>query len=294
MIHVLDLEFIGIQEAIGSFLIETSNGPILIETGPHSTYQNLCRAIKAKGFEPESIQHVLLTHIHLDHAGAAWAFAEKGAKIYVHPAGAKHLASPERLMSSAKRIYQDKMDELWGQMNNIPVNQILECQHEEEITIGNTKITSLHTAGHATHHIAWQLDDTIFTGDVAGVKINDGPVVPPCPPPDINIEHWESSIQLILDKNPTRLFLTHYGEIRDIQEHMKALRHMLRDWSLWIKDKWEAGLSVEDMTPLFSSYTRQQLLDQGLDESAVVQYEAANPSWMSVAGLVRYWAKKEN
>src|SRR5690606_16623004 len=112
--------------------------------------------------------------------------AEKGANIYLHPLGAKHLADPSRLMASAKMIYQERMDELWGQMHPIPENQLIRVEDYETITVGDTKIKSLHTPGHAIHHIAWQINDLIFTGDVAGVKIGAGPVQPPCPPPDIS------------------------------------------------------------------------------------------------------------
>lgn len=293
MIHVLDLHFLSFEDAIASFLVPTSEGPILIETGPYSTFPQLERSVRHVGYELDDIKHVLLTHIHFDHAGAAWAMAEKGAKIYVHPFGAPHLASPQKLYESARMIYGEDMDRLWGAMESIEPSLIHATQHEECITIGDTEIVALHTPGHAKHHISWQIGSTIFTGDVAGVKIGDGPVVPPCPPPDINIEDWLASIDLLLSRQPAEFYLTHFGKITDLQVHMSDLRHMLEDWSSFIKREWEKGTSAEALTPIFSAYTKQQLIDLGVNELGTKQYEAANPSWMSVAGLMRYWKKKQ-
>jgi glyoxylase-like metal-dependent hydrolase (beta-lactamase superfamily II) len=293
MIHVLDLHFLNYDEAIASFLIPTSEGPVLIETGPYSTFPQLKKGIESHGYKVSDIKHVLLTHIHFDHAGAAWAMAKEGAKIYVHPFGGSHLAAPQKLYESARMIYGDDMERLWGEMQSIDPELIHETQHEEVLSFGDVMITALHTPGHAKHHIAWKMRDIVFTGDVAGVKINDGPVVPPCPPPDINLEDWNDSIDLILSHNPSSLYLTHFGLIHNINEHMESLRGILNDWAEWIYNEWKTGKSAQEITPLFSTYTREQLKSQGVSDLGVEQYEAANPSWMSVAGLIRYWKKKE-
>jgi glyoxylase-like metal-dependent hydrolase (beta-lactamase superfamily II) len=218
--------------------------------------------------------------------------AEHGAKIYLHPFGAKNMEDPTRLMESAARIYGDKMDQLWGQMKKIPRAQLIEAGDQEVIQIGDVSLKSLHTPGHAKHHIAWQLGDAIFTGDVAGVKIDAGIVVPPCPPPDINIEDWKSSIELIRSLNPKKLYLTHFDKIEDINEHLNSLEAILDNWGAWIKAHWESGETNEEMVPKFMLHVAGQLREVGLTESDIQLYEAANPSWMSVAGLVRYWKKK--
>ena len=200
---------------------------------------------------------------------------------------------PSKLVASATMIYGDQMDVLWGKMEGIAEKNLKTMDHEETIEIGGETFRALHTPGHAKHHIAWQWKDIIFTGDVAGCKIEGGPVVPPCPPPDINLEDWIHSIDLILAKNPNKLVLTHFGEEQNPSIHMKELKEILSDWSQWMKAKWESGLSNEEITPLFMEYTAHQLLERGVSETGVKQYEAANPSWMSVAGLVRYWKKKQ-
>lgn len=292
MVHTIDLHFLGNEQAIASYLIETNVGPILIETGPHSTFSTLKKGIEKLGFRLEDIKHVFLTHIHLDHAGAAWAFAETGAKIYVHPFGLQHLLDPGKLMASAARIYQDQMERLWGTMKAIPEDQLIAVDHKETISLGEHEITSWHTPGHATHHIAWQFSTFIMSGDVGGVKINNGIVVPPCPPPDINLEDWSASIELIKKLNPTSLYLTHYGKVDKPNEHLDALEKQLYDWANWMKPKYEAGEAVEKVVPEFQAYVKQQLHESGIVGAEYEKYEAANPSWMSVAGLMRYWKKK--
>lgn len=293
MTHVLDLNFLGIDHAIAAFLIETAEGPIVIETGPYSTIASMQSALKKHGYLIEDVKHVFLTHIHFDHAGAAWAFAKAGAKIYLHPFGAPHMESPEKLYNSAKMIYGDEMERLWGKMENISPDQLICPKDGEEITIGDTTIKAYYTPGHAKHHIAWEIGDTIFTGDVAGVKIGDGPVVPPCPPPDINLEDWNDSIDIIASTKSSQLYLTHFGLIKNKKPHLEELKEILNDWAFWIKEKWESGLSVEEIAPLFKEYTAAQLISKGVNDHGLKQYEAANPSWMSVTGLVRYWKKKE-
>jgi glyoxylase-like metal-dependent hydrolase (beta-lactamase superfamily II) len=291
-IKVLDLHFLGLDHTIASFLIETSEGPILVEVGPHSTFSAMQSSLAAHGYQVSDVKHVFLTHIHLDHAGSAWAFAQQGATVYVHPSGYAHLNDPSKLMNSARMIYKDDMDRLWGEMHEIPQDKLLAVEHQQVFRIGDLEIQALHTPGHAIHHIAWKVGNEIFTGDVAGVKINGGPVVPPCPPPDINIEHWEASIQLLRDQNPAAIWLTHYGRIENVSGHLDALGTILRDWANWMKPYFESGDSVEHITPIFQAYTFGQLRAAGVSEADIQLYEAANPSWMSVTGLLRYWKKK--
>lgn len=294
MINVIDLKFQGVAGAIAAFLIETQTGIALVETGPYSTFNTLKNAIEAKGYHIEDIEHVFLTHVHLDHAGAAWAFAEAGANIYVHPLGAKHLIDPSRLYDSAKRIYKDKMDSLWGDMRPIPKNQVISVGHKERIKVGvGARLVALHTPGHAKHHIAWQYKNAILTGDVAGVKTGNM-VVPPCPPPDIDLDAWSESIKLLRKTRPDALYLTHFGAIdTNIKGHLIELRARLYNWANWIKPFVDMDISFDELTQRFQAYVREQYLAAGLTEDDIKIYEAANPSWMSVAGLVRYWKKQE-
>ena len=292
-IKTIDLYFLGHSETIAAYLVETSAGPALIETGPHSTLPYLKKGLQAYGYSLQDIKHVFLSHIHLDHAGAAWYFAQHGAQIYVHPFGIRHLAAPEKLMASAKRIYQDQMDRLWGEMNAIPLEQLQAIEHEQSIKIGEFEFIAHHTPGHAVHHIAWQIGEDLIAGDVAGVKVGPYPVVPPCPPPDINVEDWQQSIQLIRNLSIQRIHLTHFGQAEDVNSLLDDLESSLIAWANWMKPYVLRQADPKEVTPLFQAYVQQQLIDKGVDKASLQRYEAANPSWMSVAGLMRYWKKRE-
>ena len=292
MVHTTDLHFQQIDKAIAAYIVPTSSGPVLIESGPYSTWPALTAALQKLGYKVGDLQAVLLSHIHFDHAGAAWALAKEGVPVYVHPKGAKHLASPERLYGSAKRIYGDMMEKLWGIMEPIDPALLHSPADGETVTIGDTTFTAHHTPGHAVHHIAWQMGDAIFAGDVAGVKIEEGPVQPPCPPPDINIEDWTASIDKLLALQPATLYLTHYGAITEVVPHLQQLKEELRVWAEWMHPHWEAQADQQALVPQFAAFVEGRLSAAGLGKADIKVYEAANPAGMSVAGLMRYWQKR--
>ncbi len=307
-IHVLDLDFLDIENAIAAFVLEGPEGLALIETGPASTLAHLGSALRRSGWTMADFRHVFLSHIHFDHAGAAWAFAQKGATIYVHPKGLPHLAAPERLYNSARQIYGEQMDTLWGPMHPIDESLLYAPAHGETITACGLKFTAWHTPGHAVHHIAWQVEEqeavdsrqeagggsqgVLFTGDVAGVKIGSGPVVPPCPPPDIQVEDWQASLQLLRALPVETLYLTHFGKITDTSGHLDALERRLLDWAGWMEPYARQQVPAPEIVPLFEKYVADSLAAEGVDEAGRRRYEAANPAFMSVAGLLRYWFKK--
>lgn len=294
-ITTLDLEFLNLDHAIAAFVVEGSDGLSLVECGPASTLPHLQAAMREKNWKIEDVRRVFLSHIHFDHAGAAWAFAEKGATIYVHPKGLPHLAAPERLYNSARMIYGEQMDTLWGEMRPIEETLLYAPQHGETITVGDQRFTSWYTPGHASHHIAWELHEgdqsVIFSGDVAGVKIGNGPVQPPCPPPDIDIEAWLQSIQLMRELDAPTLLLTHFGVITDKHSHLDSLERHLQAWAQWMRPHFDAGTAAETIIPLFKEFVAEELRASGLDDEGIKRYEAANPAFMSVAGLLRYWKK---
>jgi len=292
-INIIDLNFQNVRESIGSFLIPTAKGPVLIESGPESTFPVLKEEIEKAGFGVSDIYAVLLTHIHFDHAGAAWKFAEAGARIYVHEAGLPHLANPEKLWNSAAQIYGEDMERLWGKMQPIAKEQLFAANDGDVIDFGDVQFTVIYTPGHAVHHNAYQLNDCIFTGDVAGCKIENGPVVPPCPPPDINIELWKQSIQKLKQADPSCLYLTHFARHDEPQQLLADLEKELDSWSGFIKPFYDAQVPTEEIIPKFMKFTSDSFKLKGLSEDEIKVYEYANPSWMSVNGLLRYWKLKE-
>ncbi len=291
MIKILDLNFLDTSETIGAFLVECEKeGPILFECGPHSSIHQLRSEIEKYGYKLSDIKHLFLTHIHFDHAGAAWELAKNGTKIYVHPKGVKHLIDPTRLYNSAARIYGDKMELLWGKMESISAEMLHSTQHKEIFKFNDFSIQAFHTPGHASHHIAWKIGNLAIVGDVAGCKIDGGPIMPPCPPPDINIEEWLESIELLLSLNLNEIYLTHFGNIQNVEEHMQILKSQLWNWANFIKLHFEKQTNQKELISLFTNFVGQQMVSEGVTNSELLnKYEKANPPWMSVAGLLRYW-----
>ena len=291
MVRVLDLQFQGAKRVIAGFLLETKEGPILIETGPESTYPRLVAALEEAGFAPEEVGHVFVTHIHLDHAGAAWRFAELGARVYVHPKGAPHLVDPSKLLASAARIYGDQLKPLWGELRGIPQDRLRVLQDGEVVEVGGVRVQALETLGHAGHHHAYLVEGAVFAGDIAGVRIAPGPVLPPTPPPDIHLESWYASLDRLLALRPEALYLTHFGAYSDVEPHLLALREVLEAWAGWVLHRLKEGLSQEEMTRRFEAYWRESLAKAGVDAAGMRLYELADPPFMNLQGLVRYWQK---
>lgn len=292
-IQIIDLNFLDTKQSIGSFLIPTAKGPVLIESGPETTFSVLKAGIEKAGYKIEDIHAVLLTHIHFDHAGAAWKFAKNGTKIYVHQVGLPHLANPEKLWNSAAQIYGDDMNRLWGKMEPIPEDLLIAANDGDVINFGNVQFKVIYTPGHAVHHNAYQLNDVIFTGDVAGCKIANGPVVPPCPPPDIDLGLWKKSIQKLKDVNPSALYLTHFARQEHPVQLLEELEIELDNWANFIKPFFDAGTPAHEIVPQFMQFTSQAFKAKGLTHTEIQIYEYANPSWMSVNGLLRYWKLKQ-
>lgn len=294
MTEILDLRFQHNSDTIAAFLLRSSEGPVLVETGPSSTWDALCLGLRRHGYAPQDVRHVFLTHIHLDHAGAAWQFARHGADIHLHPLGRPHLEQPEKLLESARRIYRDQMEPLWGALQPIPGERLKATGHMEEVRVGDLSLRALHTPGHAVHHIAWQLGRSLFTGDAAGICIPGNNLVqPPCPPPDIDLEAWCRSIGMMRQGGFDKLYLTHYGEVRTVQAHLDQLERRLLSWAGWMKPCYDRGDDPDAVVPLFQEHVKGELAAAGVSLADMVRYEYANPAWMSVAGLMRYWKKKE-
>lgn len=291
MIHTIDLHFVDTAEAIAAFVVPTDQGAVLVESGPHSTLPQLLAGLGSLGLSAGDVHSVLLTHIHFDHAGAAWWFAQQGAKVYVHPRGYKHLLDPDRLYNSARQIYGEAMDSLWGEMHPIAPDLLFEVADEEVLNLDGRSFRAIHSPGHATHHIAWRLDDCIFTGDVGGVKIGEGPVVPPCPPPDIHLADWQQSIAKLRAEQADRFYLTHYGLIDQTEKHLEELEQRLLAYVNWMKPYALSGQAVEEIVPLFTAFVEQELKEAGVGAAGIESYRKANPPYMSVAGLLRYWHK---
>lgn len=289
MIHVIDLKFLNEPAAIAAFVIEDEAGLTMVECGPFSTHETMIAGFKKAGLDPTQVHTLLLSHIHFDHAGAAWWWARQGTRVYVHPKGLKHMIDPTRLYGSASRIYgEENMERLWGKMEKIDPYDIAAVVDKSRMTIGGNTWVAHHTPGHASHHIAWQLGKTVFTGDVGGVMIKDGPVVPPCPPPDINVSQWRSSIERLKSLRAKTFYLTHYGPVPAGDGHLDRLQSRLDKYVAFVQEAAATGKETEEIVPAFTEYVESELRGNGVTEEVIGAYRAANPPYMSVAGIMRW------
>jgi len=288
----LDLNFQGRKQAIASYLIPHSSGVVLVESGPGSTLSALQAALAENGYTVADVTHVLLSHIHLDHAGAAGWLARKGAEIYVHPVGAPHMLNPEKLLASATRIYGDKMDMLWGEFLSVPENRLAVVEDAQEIIIGNLRFLPIDTPGHAYHHYAYLFEDICFTGDIGGVRIPGYPYMRiPMPPPELHLEKWRESVNRLRQEKFSRIAPTHFGIFDDPEWQLNELEKDLDAVSRWLDEVMPADPSIEEVREMFSDWMDEQARISGLSETVTKVYEVANPVGMSADGLQRYWRK---
>ena len=294
-IHTLDLNFQDCPRAIASYLIPYSEGLILIESGPGSTQNRLEQNLKDLGYNLEQVTHLFLSHIHLDHAGAAGWLAEKtGASIFVHPRGAPHMLDPTRLLASAARIYMDKMDVLWGNFQPVPEEQLVILNDGDEIQVGTYTFRSLDTPGHANHHLAYMLDDICFSGDVGGVRIKNGKTRSlrlPMPPPEFHPPRWRESICKLKKEKISTIVPTHFGSFDDVEWHLDELMVELDIIEEWMDAIMPRGLETDELRSEFLAWVKTRAWELGLAGAAVDALEKANPSGMSADGIKRYWEK---
>ncbi len=268
----IDCMYLGVDRMIGCWPL----GDTLVDPGPESCLETLLAALARPP------RRLLLTHVHLDHAGAAGALVERfpGLEVFVHEVGAPHLADPSRLVASAERLYGDRMDELWGRVAPVPERNLRPLRGGERLDDG---IGVIHTPGHADHHVAYLHEGTAFVGDVAGVRIPPaGFVLMPTPPPDIDLERWHASIALVEAQRPRRLALTHFGAVDRVAEHLANARASLDEWAERARGT-DRDRFVESIRCAIATAT---------DAEAAARYEQAAPPDQLHMGLERYWRKR--
>lgn len=291
-IVTLDLNFQNKTQAIASYLIRHAAGAVLVESGPGSTLSALQAGLAQEGLSPRDITHVLLTHIHLDHAGAAGWLSRHGAQVFVHPNGAAHMLNPEKLIASATRIYGDRMDTLWGEFLPVLEHQLTVPQDAEEIVIGNLRFVAVNTPGHAEHHYSYLFEDLCFSGDVGGVRIPGYPYLRvPMPPPELHFGRWRESIARLRSLKFARIAPTHFGIFDDVDWHLNELQSNLDASEKWLEETMPADPPVDELRAKFVEWMNEQSRAQNLSEDVVTAYALANPLGMSVDGMVRYWKK---
>jgi glyoxylase-like metal-dependent hydrolase (beta-lactamase superfamily II) len=273
---IIDLHHAGRERSVACYVLDTDDGPALFDCGPTTTIPALKGGLADQGLELNDLRHLLLSHIHLDHAGAAGALVREHPALQVHVSeiGAPHLIEPERLERSARRLYGDSFDTLWGELAPVP---------RENVHVAGERVLGLDcfpTPGHASHHVSYlDRDGTLYSGDAAGVRVQPGrAVLPPTPPPEFDLAAWQKTLEELGRRDPQRLALIHFGIAEDPQRHLAELSLELYDWADFVR----GGASEDE----FVAYVRAELADAG---ESVEDWDGAMPLWQSFRGL-RRWA----
>jgi glyoxylase-like metal-dependent hydrolase (beta-lactamase superfamily II) len=276
VLYTLDLRFLGLERAIGVYLVETDEGLALHDCGPATTLPRLEECLRELDLELTAVRHLLLSHIHLDHAGAAGTIVRRHPElqVWVSEVGAPHLVDPSKLEASARRLYGDDFDRFWGELAPVPERNIRIADGD---TVG---WDAFPTPGHASHHVCYFRDGVLLAGDACGVRLQpERYVLPPTPPPDIDVEAWHDSLDRIARRDPDCLALIHFGVEGDVSDHLARLHEELDRWAGWVRD----GLGKDE----FVVRARASVAPDAEIHDAT---DLLGQSWL---GLRRYWDKRE-
>jgi glyoxylase-like metal-dependent hydrolase (beta-lactamase superfamily II) len=288
--QMIDLNFLGMPGTVASYLLATPEGLALIDCGPSTTLDALEAGMRRLGAELSDLRHLLLTHIHLDHAGAAGSLQARlpELQVYVHERGAPHLIRPERLIASATQIYGEHMQRLWGEFRPVEAGRLTVLRGGETILGG---IQTHYTPGHAVHHLTYQSGGELFVGDVGGIRVvAEQSARPPTPPPDIDLDAWHSSIERLRGLEADTLHLAHFGSYPQHSAHWDGLSANMQTDAERVGRRLAAGEAPERITAAYTAELEADLNAEG--EGIARRFEATCPPWMNVQGLTRYFSRK--
>lgn len=291
----IDIMFAGRPSVIATGVIQGAAGVALVDPGPTSCLPGLERGLQRQGLALGDVTHILLTHIHLDHAGATGTIVRRHPRVsvMVHVKGATHMSDPVKLIASATRLYGKDMDRLWGEFAPVPAANLVVLTGGERVDVAGRSFEVAYTPGHASHHVSYfdPSSGVAFVGDTAGVCIDHGYIVPPTPPPDIDIDLWKGSVDRIEAWSPHTLFLTHFGPVTDVRPHLRTLLENLETIAGKVRESLAGGGTDEDQQSVFVSWLRVELR-RYMPETHAAAYEAATPLDLLWLGLARYWKKR--
>jgi glyoxylase-like metal-dependent hydrolase (beta-lactamase superfamily II) len=292
-----DLNFLGVPRIIATVVAHGPGGAAIIDPGPSSTLPAFRAALAGAGIAVADLRAVLLTHIHLDHAGATGTLVRENPalRVFVHEKGAPHLVDPEKLIASATRLWGDEMDRLWGEVRPVPQDALVVLKGGERITEGGRDFDVAYTPGHASHHVSYFSADTgiAFVGDTAGIRLQPGAfIMPPTPPPDIDLEAWRDSLRRIAAWRADTIFITHFGPHTPVGPHLAEMASHLEMTASLVKASLARPGSDEDREEWVAEELRRELRRR-MSESEARAYEVAGRFDLSWLGLARYWRKRE-
>jgi glyoxylase-like metal-dependent hydrolase (beta-lactamase superfamily II) len=293
---IIDLEWTGRLKSVAALLIESGGVSAIIDPGPESTRETLREKLKLRGLDFSSLNSLLLTHIHLDHAGATGAMVRENPnlKVYVHEFGAIHMMDPSRLLASAGRLYGGDLTPLYGDCLAVPEENLIFLEGGEHFRIGDANLKVFYTPGHASHHVSyWEpASRTAFVGDTAGIRVQgESYLLPAAPPPDIDVEVWNDSLDTIACWDPERLFLTHFGFIEKPEEHIRLFKAHLADWSELTRKLLNSGMQLAEAERHFVDSVASTI-KATLSVSDAEHYIFNAGLRLSWLGMMRYITKK--
>jgi glyoxylase-like metal-dependent hydrolase (beta-lactamase superfamily II) len=293
--HFVDLSFLGMKRVIGTAVLEGPSGLALIDPGPTSCLPALESGLTSVGRRLDDVRTILLTHIHLDHAGATGTLLRRlpRAIAYVHERGAPHMIDPARLLASATRLYGTNMDRFWGEFLPCPEDRLRVLRGSERIDVAGTTFEVRYTPGHASHHVSFfeTTSGVAYVGDTGGVRVAGSYIKAPTPPPDIDLELWEQSLQTIEAWRPAALVLTHFGRVDDVADHLRQFRIVLARQAALVRETLALDVSDDERMQRFVEAMRADARGALSTEDAASTEAAAafDQLWL---GLARYWRKK--
>jgi glyoxylase-like metal-dependent hydrolase (beta-lactamase superfamily II) len=291
----IDLKFRDRPHAIATAVIDGGGTLGLVDPGPSTCLETLELGLQQQGLRLGDVTHLLLTHIHLDHAGATGTIVRRypHVAVLVHERGAVHMADPAKLLASAARLYGDQMDILWGEVAPVPQQNLVALRGGEQLDVGGRTFDVAYTPGHASHHVSYfdPASGVAFVGDTAGICIDSGYVLPPTPPPDIDIELWTASVARIEAWSPRTLFLTHFGPAPSVRPHLQAVLHNLDTLAGFVHALLGQPGSDHEQSVGFAEMLRRELRGQ-MTGTQLDSYDLAAPFEQLWLGLARYWRKR--
>jgi glyoxylase-like metal-dependent hydrolase (beta-lactamase superfamily II) len=291
----LDLNFLGVPRVIATVVLHGPGGAALIDPGPSSTLPALRAGLERIGIGIADLRAVLLTHIHFDHAGATGSLVRENPdlRVYVHEKGAPHLVDPAKLVASATRLWGDEMDRLWGEFRPVPAAALDVLTGGERISAGGRELEVAYTPGHASHHVSYFSADTgiAFVGDTAGIRLHAGGfIMPPTPPPDIDLDLWRDSLRRIANWHPETLFITHFGPYAPVGAHLAEMAAHLELTSGLVKASLATPGDDAEREAWFADEMRRELRRR-MSVADADAYEVAGRFDLSWRGLARHWRK---
>lgn len=293
-IETIDLRFQGRVHAIAAYLVSGPGGRVLIETGPESTREILLGELAQRSIDPDRLDAVLVTHIHLDHSGAAWWFASRGVPVLVHPRGAKHLVDPGRLVESARMVYGDRFDDLWGETRSAPEENVRAVRDGERLDLGGLTIEVIESPGHAFHHHCFRIGDALFAGDAVGVRLpGEDYLSVTSAPPQFHRKETLATLDAIERLQVKTLYPTHFGEVDDPASHLAAYSEAVEVSTEFVCDRLAEGMDEGSLRVAYQAFQLERAFRSGLPRDLWETFTLVNGTDMCADGIRLYWERLE-